>query len=58
MKEEAQQSSWQETQDRQQRYCPRCTAMTRLSHEFLDPRTNKAVRIYTCGSCGELIWGN
>jgi hypothetical protein len=38
------------------RRCPHCTALSRLTHSFLDTRNGNRVHVYQCGSCGKRTW--
>ena len=35
--------------------CPKCAASPQLAQSFLDPRTGKTARFFSC-ACGERIW--
>ncbi len=37
--------------------CPTCAEFTHLSHQFLDPRNGRTIRLYQC-LCGERVWDN
>jgi hypothetical protein len=37
------------------RRCPACGAFPRLTHQFLDAKRGKTIRLYQC-QCGERIW--
>jgi transcription initiation factor IIE alpha subunit len=37
-------------------YCPACATPLRLTHQFLDPKQGKTVRLFKCEKCGERIW--
>jgi hypothetical protein len=38
------------------RRCPRCRAISRLTHSILDPRHGNVVRLYHCAACGNHLW--
>jgi hypothetical protein len=35
--------------------CKKCTAIPRLAHKILNPRTGGTLRMYKC-ECGEQMW--
>jgi uncharacterized Zn finger protein len=37
-------------------HCPACSAALQLSHQFLDPKQGKTIRLFKCERCGERIW--
>ena len=37
-------------------HCPACSAPLQQTHQFLDPKNEKTIRLFRCERCGERIW--
>jgi len=37
-------------------HCPACAVQLQLTHQFLDPKDGKTIRLFKCDRCGERIW--
>jgi transcription initiation factor IIE alpha subunit len=47
----------QETDSRDElHFCPACATELELTHQFLDPKQGKTVRLFKCEKCGERVW--